>query len=93
MMLIETPIRSNTRTNPPTETGPIMNRKLFHLVTALLVVHAVGCGDPTPTGPPAGVDPKASVTPAVIAAPASPKSAKNANRSDVHRPGPSMKME
>jgi hypothetical protein len=92
-MLIETAIRCNTRTSPAAETVPIKGRKVVHYLAALLVVHAVGCGDPTPTGPPAGVDPKASETPAVIAAPASPKSAKNANRSDVHRPGPSMKME
>jgi hypothetical protein len=92
-MLIETAIRCNTRTNPAAETVPIKGRKVVHYLAALLVVHAVGCGDPTPTGPPAGVDPKASETPAVIAAPASPKSAKNANRSDVRRPGPSIKME
>jgi hypothetical protein len=92
-MLIETAIRCNTRTSPASETVPIKERRLVHYLAALLVVHTVGCGDPTPTGPPAGVDPNASQTPAVIAAPASPKSAKNANRSDVHRPGPSMKME
>jgi hypothetical protein len=50
-------------------------------------------GDPTPAGPPDGVDPKASQAPAAIGVPVSPKPAKNANRSDVHRPGPSMKMQ
>ena len=93
MMLIETSIRSDTPTSPATETGPIKKLKQSQILTALLVVHAVGCGDPTPSGPPAGVDPKASQTPAVIGAPASPKSAKNSNRDDVHRPGPSIKME
>jgi hypothetical protein len=92
-MLIETSIRSETPTSPAAGTGPIKKLTQIQILTALLVVHAVGCGDPTPSGPPAGVDPNASQTPAAIGAPASPKPAKKSNRDDVHRPGPSIKME
>ncbi len=70
-----------------------MNRKSFHLASAVLMTLAAGCGDQTPEGPPPGIDLKASQTPAVTTAPTPPKATKTAKRGDVHRPGPSMTME
>jgi hypothetical protein len=70
-----------------------MNRKSSHLAVAMLLVLAAGCGDQPHAGPPPGVDPKASQTPAAITGPVSPRSAKAAKRDDLHRPGPSMTLE
>jgi hypothetical protein len=70
-----------------------MNRKSFHLASAILLVLAAGCGDQPQAGPPPGVDLKASQTLAVTPALAPPKAARTAKRGDVHRPGPSMKLE
>ena len=70
-----------------------MNRKSSHLAAAMLLVLAAGCGDKPQAGPPPGVDPNASQTPAAIASPVSPRSAKATKREDLHRPGPSMTLE
>jgi hypothetical protein len=59
----------------------------------MLLVIAAGCGDQPHAGPPPGVDPSASQTPAAIVAPVPPKSAKAAKRDDLRRPGPSMTLE
>jgi hypothetical protein len=69
-----------------------MNRKLFHLAGATLLIVATGCGDEAPAGPPPGIDPKASPTSPVTLAPAPSKPGKAANRGEVHRPGPSMTL-
>ena len=70
-----------------------MNRTSSHLAVAMLLTLAAGCGDQSHPGPPPGIDPNASQTPATIVAPASPRSAKAAKRDDIHRPGPSMTLE
>jgi hypothetical protein len=68
-----------------------MNRKSFHLASAIVLVLAAGCGDQPQAGPPPGVDLKASQAPGVTPAPAKP--ARTAKRADVHNPGPSMTLE
>jgi hypothetical protein len=70
-----------------------MNRKLFPLASATLLILAAGCGDEAPAGPPPGIDPKASQTSPVTSAPAPSNPGKAAKRGEVHRPGPSMTLQ
>ena len=70
-----------------------MNRHSVRMLSAILAVLVAGCGNQTPEGQPPGVDLNASQTSVVTSAPDPPKAAKTANRGDLHRQGPSMKME
>jgi hypothetical protein len=70
-----------------------MNRKSLHLTSAILLALAAGCDDQPPTGPPPGVDLDTSQTPAATTAPDPSKPAKTVKRGEVHRPGPSMKLQ